>query len=219
MVPSSKPNKPSKRILIFAIVVTALLVGSEVVFQLEKSTLVKLPDTGTTTSVYSTNVDLQLILRLSNATINVSQPEIMNIQVYNPTGIVKSVNLGSNYSIDNLMAFLPGMYLPIDFAVYSGNYSMNELKNIAHLNILPPSALPLGKVPTSFLFLPHSSKAKEFHGFEPDGYTIFNGSLSMEGYWIDNLTIFKPFSAGVYTVLAADGWDQAVTLHFTVKNA
>ncbi len=214
-----KPDRQRKEIIVFAVVATSLLVGSEVIFQLEKATPLEIQVTGTSTSSYSPSIGLQFILNLTNTTITVGQKEGMNIEVYNPSGLMRSVSFGTNYSIQNLTNFMPGMYMPIDFAIYNGNYTLNEVKNANHLEILPPVSLPLGKIPTSFLFQPHSSKAEEFHDSQPDGSTVFNGSLNVGGYWTHNLAKFSPFQPGAYTVVAADGWGQVLLLHFNVKPA
>ncbi len=224
MEPTPKQDRRGKILLLFAILTTVMLVGSVAYYYLQSGTSKIVYNNSSSTSVYSQSTGLQLMLNLGNLTITAGQSEEINFEVYNALDFMNSVNVERNYPAIPVSAG-PCSDQPFGIAVIFGNYSANNLWSANPLQIFEPGTYfcPAEFPISQYQFFAHSSKAKVFSNVTslPPGMTeTLDKNLNLSGYWNGNSNAheFFTFPAGIYTVVAADGWGQLVLLHFQVKN-
>lgn len=227
MEPSRKPDRRAMTLMAFAILTTAILVGSVAFYYFHRETPLSISSNETNTSVYNPNSGLQLILNLGNVTIHSGQNETINFQLYNAFDTMNTVNVERNYPIfasANQISAGPCSDIPYGIAVLSGNYSVDSLRSATPLQIFEPGVYfcPAEFMVSQYQFYPHSSRAKLYSnesGFLQGVSADFNESVNLSGYWNGNYKAhtFETFSPGIYTVVAADGWGQVLALHFLVE--
>jgi hypothetical protein len=125
------------------------------------------------------------------------------------------------YPQDSLTPCGPDSYtVPVQLAVVQGRYGQDNYTSAKALSLYNTGDLyPCGEVvslaPTAFSFQPMNDSFS-ITGWNPPYFGAASASISTSGYWTggysDVPAAFKPFSPGVYTIIGADEWGDAVLL-------
>lgn len=222
-IPKQKGGR--KVLLTFAIVSIIVLAGG-MIYYFQGYQTKAIPDTSTSDSLFNSTLHLQLILSMSNSTIIYGQNETIQVQVYNALNSMNSIRPDENFpTFASGYRISPGpcSEMPYGFAVIQGNYDMSDLGAATPLELYQPGiySCPVEFSVSQYQFFGHDTEARIYSNnsaSQQPGLTDFNYVLNLSGYWSSGpqYSGFRTFETGVYTVVAADGWGEAVLLHFYV---
>jgi len=190
---------------------------------------VQLPETFAIPMSVNSSMNALTGLRLDlNLSTDPSSGLIVKLDEYNTLGSANNVSAANQWQIpkDNLTGYCTTNLM--GFAVYMGNYELNNYTLGEPLALNPPNVqmnCSLANQPTYYLFDPDSSLAsispESNFPSTPSKSMVISESNSMAGYWTGtkNSPLFNYFLPGVYTIVAVDEWGQVVLLHFDVSLA
>jgi hypothetical protein len=179
----------------------------------------------------NSNGSLLLVLRTNSSVLTGGQAILVNVSLFNVSGRSNYVPEGSDWINSDLSTGPCGsLNMPIGFAIYAGNYSMEDLLD------LKPAALGLYHLgfyscPAIFYvggyqFQSNSDVATVFSSPVDNSSAIFtapmSGAGSFRGSWTTGTDAFgngaqlQNFGPGVYTVVGGDEFGDVVLLYFTV---
>jgi hypothetical protein len=178
----------------------------------------------TTNSSLNPSTGLQLDMNLS---IDPSAGLTVKLDEYNTLGTANNVTAANKWPIppNNLGDFC--MTNMMGYAVYQGNYGLNNYTQVIPLALAPPNVQTNCRStnpPHYYLFSAQSSVASISPGsnFPSTSSTslAISTSSSVSGHWAGTVASpsFNAFPQGEYTVIAVDEWGQVTLLHFITEN-
>lgn len=222
---SSRLGYGAKAIIAVAIAAIAVMAFS-VTFYLHNSSAIVIPQTQTGNYTVDNSTGLELIAKTDSYTIQSGDNISISIKVLNTKGYLNPQKVSRTFPQLNgnyRFAVGPCSYLPYGIAISKGNYSGNNISLATPLILFEPTIImcPMIPIVSQYQFLAHSSQAKMYNpNDQPSiiGIANFSDTLRFSGCWTGDLNDhnFHVFGPGAYTIIAADGWGQALLLHFTV---
>jgi hypothetical protein len=115
---------------------------------------------------------------------------------------------------------------PVGFAVFQGDYEMNNYttgKALPLYNTTIDDSCTVNSYPNEDLFQPLSDNISVYNDGQFQVNSTAIASLSTDGYWTGGQdtsapVVFHDFG-GMYTVIGADTWGHVLLLHFSVTTA
>ncbi|MEM0161308.1 MAG: hypothetical protein QXZ12_04375 [Thermoplasmata archaeon] len=175
--------------------------------------------------IYNNEQDLNLSVSLSTSSLNKDEGLNITVNLFNKAPYSLTANLSSNWpyfqGIKNRMTMYPcAGNLPFGFVVLEGYYDLATYSQGQPLLIYKPGiyACPVQYAVSSYVFLPLSDHALLIGSSNPPINMKMQGTAYVNGSWTYswNQYVFKNFSLGIYTVVAADEWGAVQIAYFTV---